>query len=345
MDFRPPRCPYVECSQHTAPRPRFWTRHGSYHPRCRRRPVPRFRCRFCDRTFSRQTFRHDYRDRRPDRNTKLFAALVSSTGLRQAARQLGLGVGAVQRKFRKLARTCRWLHRNLCRELPADRTFVLDEEETFEKASIRPLTLPVVIDKDTYFVVATMAGPIRRLAPPGTARRARQEREEAANGRRRDRSRVCVRATLHALAGRLGDSSLTLLSDEKASYGTLATEVFGTSVRHIATSSRLPRTAFNPLFPINLTLAMSRDNCGRLRRDSWLVTEKRRCLQLHMHLFTAYRNYVRRRRNHDRAVDTPAVLLGLLARPLELEEVLAWRQDWGPRSIHPTASTGAIAVA
>lgn len=337
MPFRPPRCPHRNCPEHSGGRPDFYIRHGSYLPRCRRRRVPRFRCRTCQRTFSRQTFRHDYRDRRPECNVRLFELLTSGVGLRQSARQLGLGVHAVQYKFRKIARTCRLLHRNLVPALPADRTYVLDEEETYEKASIRPLTMPVLIDKDTYFVIATMVGPIRRLAPPGTHRRWLQDRDEYRRGRRRDRSRICVRATLRSLRRRLGNGRLRLMSDDKSSYRTLGVEVFGRSLVHITIAGSLARGTFNPLFPINLTLAMTRDNCGRLRRQSWLISEKRRCLQMHLHLFTAYRNYVRRRHNADAEHETPAVLLGLLERQLRVREVLRWRQDWGQRSCHPTS--------
>jgi len=345
VHFIPPRCPYRSCPQHSAAQPRFWRRHGCYRPRCRRRAVPRFRCRACGRTFSRQSFRHDYRDKRPDCNVKLFALLASGVGLRQSARQLGLDVHSVQRKFRKVARTCRWLHRNLAPRLPGGRTYLLDEEETYEKASIRPLTMPVLIERETWFVVACMAGPIRRLAPPGRRRRRLQDRDEARRGRRRDRSRVCVRATLRALRRRIGDRGLCLQTDDKASYRVLGREVFGAALRHETTPGSMARGPFNPLFPINLTLAMTRDNLGRLRRQSWLVTEKRRCLQLHLHVFVAYRNYVRRRHNHDGRDATPAALLGLLPRRLRLQEVLGWRQDWGPRSVHPTSRGAARAVA
>ena len=85
MQITPPRCPNRDCSQHTSPAPRFYVRHGYYRPRCRRTPVPRFQCRTCHRTFSSQTFRHDYRDRRPECNVRLFEMLVSGSGLRQAA--------------------------------------------------------------------------------------------------------------------------------------------------------------------------------------------------------------------------------------------------------------------
>ena len=103
-----------------------------------------------------------------------------------------------------------------------------------------------------------------------------------------------------------GIRSKRLQTDDKSSYRVLGREVFGDSVRHETTPGQMARGTFNPLFPINLTLAMTRDNCGRLRRQSWLVTEKRRCLQLHLHVFAAYRNYVRRRHNTDEPDDTPA---------------------------------------
>ena len=342
--FEPPRCPHPDCHHHTVPGERFFVRHGSYQPECREHPVPRFRCRGCRRTFSRQTFRLDYRDRRPECNVRLFESLISGTGLRQSARVLGLGVHSVQRKFRKLARSCRLLHRNIAVALPAGRTYLIDEEETWEKASIRPLTMPVVIEQQSYFVVATMVGPIRRKAAAGSDRRWLQDEEERRIGTRRDRSRLCVRATLRFLRARLAEPDITLRSDQKSSYATLATEIFGSSVTHETTSSLLARGTFNPLFPINHTFAVSRDLCGRLRRKTWLVTERRRCLQLQMHLFVAYRNYVRDARVEVKGI-TPACHLKLLPRPLTTKEVLTWRQDWGPLSMHPMADEETLAVA
>src|SRR5262249_16280198 len=136
----------------------------------------------------------------------------------------------------------------------------------------------------------------------------------------------------------IGDTALTLRTDEKASYETLAKQVFGERVRHETTSGTQIRTTFNPLFPINVTLAMTRDNCGRLRRRSWLVTKNKERLRDHLAVFTAYRNYMRRRFNRDARHETPAQLLGLLPRQLHPHELLAWRQDWGPLSIHPMSA-------
>jgi hypothetical protein len=302
--------------------------------------VPRFRCKTCRRDFSRQTFRYDYRDRRPELNVPLFLLLISGTSLRQAGRVLKLDVRAVQEKKTKMAATFACLHANLCRQLPSGHTYLLDEEETFEAASIRPLTMPVLIESSTWFVVTTAVGPIRRGAVRGSRRRKRQEADEAKHGRRPDESDACVRAVLDTLAARAKDGAIHLHTDQKASYARIASAVFGDRLHHVATSSRRLRDTSNPLFAINLTMAMTRDNNGRLRRRSWLVTKKAVRLQEQLLLFTIYRNYVRRRFNRDAEVDTPARILGYLPRNLRHHEVFTWRQDWGDRSIHPMSLAG-----
>jgi hypothetical protein len=127
-----------------------------------------------------------------------------------------------------------------------------------------------------------------------------------------------------------------LETDRKTSYSVLANKAFGKGrVVHSKTSSRLPRTVANPLFPINHTEAMLRDLTGRLRRESWLGSKKRRFLDLGLQIFLAWRNYVRRRFNFDKA--SPAQMLGFVPRRMEEGELLNWRQDWGERSIHPLA--------
>ena len=340
MSFVPPRCPERCCEAHRQPKGVWFRRVGYYESKCRTEPIQRFRCRLCGRGFSRQTFRHDCGDRKPDCNEPLLKLLTSGVGLRQAGRVVGLDIHSVQGKLRKFARTLRLLHSNLSTRLPAGRTFVLDEEETFEQDKIWPLTMPVLIERETWFVVAATAGPIRRLARRRSHRRKRQDAHERENGRRADESRICVKDTLLELKLRLGCGKLTLHSDEKSSYQTLVRQVFGEAATHERTPGSAPRSVSNPLFPINTTLAMTRDNNGRLRRRSWLVSKKCRCLIQQMRLFLVYRNYMRRRFNRDGLEDTPAKFLGLLPRALRGHEALAWRQDWGSLSPHPMSPTG-----
>lgn len=339
-DFVPPRCPNQKCPMHAAPKPGFWKSRGTYSVKCRKAPIPRFCCRICRRGFSFQTFRVDYRDHRPHDNAQLFLLLTSGVGMRQAGRLLRMNSGTLQRKFRKLGRALRRLNRNLLPSLPEHRTLLLDEMETFEHSAICPVTVPVVIDGQSKLVLATGAAPIRRVAAKGSRRRRWLERHEAKHGKRRDRSRLCVHLTLRRCKDLLGDRRATLLTDEKALYGALQKRLFGAQVTHETVSGKAPRTTWNPLFPINHTEAMLRDNCGRLRRRSWLVSKHARYLRRQLDLFTAYRNWYRPRTNHEPQQLAPGVVLQLIPRNLDAHELLAWRQDWRGLSIHPSSADG-----
>ena len=336
--FHPPRCPYRACAFHHNPRPDAFHRHGQYHALCRAHPIPRFRCTGCSRTFSRQTFRADYRDHRPDLNPRVFQSLASGMGLRQCARNLGLSLRCCELKFRKIARHLRRLNLNLRGPLPERSSFQLDEFETFEgRRNTRPLTMPVLIERDSRFVVWAESAPIRPRGKMTPARRRALEADEKGFGRRRDASHWSLRRTLRRGSQMASSLSRVLLeTDRKTIYAKLAREAFGRDrLVHQTTSSRAPRTSFNPLFAINQTEAIGRDLMGRLRRQSWLVSKKRRYLDLALQLFASYRNYVRRRFNWEAC--SPAQKLGFVPRRVSESELLSWRQDWGRASIHPLA--------
>ncbi len=343
--FEPPRCPYFRCSQHLDPRPRFFQHHGKYQPLCRPHPVQRFRCKSCGRTFSRQTFRMDYRDHRPDLNARLFQSLASGIGLRQSSRNLRLSLRCTEIKFRKIARHLRRLNLNLRTSLPPGSKLQLDELETYEgRRNGRPLSVPVVIETESRYIIWAESATIRPRGRMTPSRRLAILADEARFGRRRDRSRRSVRRTLERAASLLRPEQMVLLdTDQKPSYISAAKSVFGRRrLLHRRTSGKLPRTAANPLFPINHTEAVARDLTGRLRRQSWLASKKRRYLDLGLQLHMAYRNLVRRRFNDDK--ESPAELLGFSPRRISETEVLSWRQDWGPRSVQPLWEGGRIAA-
>lgn len=339
--FEPPRCPNRFCSQHLAPTPRFYRRRGSYHPLCRSQPVPRFRCNTCGRGFSRQTFRADYRDHRPDLNAELFHLLASGIGLRQSARVLHISNRCLELKARKLGRHLRRLNLNLRRPLKPGASFQFDELETYEgRRGTRPLTLPVLIERDSRYVIWAESATIRPRGKRSPARERAIAEDEKRYGKRRDLSARAIERTLRRGADMAGNLLwIEFSSDEKSTYPRQARRAFaGKRVRHRRTNSRRVRDLFNPLFPINHTEAMARDLQGRLRRDSWLVSKKRRWLDIALHVWIAWRNLVRRRFNKDE--QSPAQRLGFVDRRLTPWQLVSWRQDWARRSVHPLARRG-----
>ena len=334
--FTPPRCPNPRCTNHRDPVGSWWRKRGSYQPRCRHLPVPRFDCKACDKGFSRQTFRADYWDRKPHVNAQLATLLSSGNGLRQSARMLHLHRNALMAKARKLGLQLLHAHHNQLRRLRLfSPTLVLDEMESFEGSRrTRPVTMPVLIDRDSMYVIG--AGADTLAARGRLARRHRRvlERDQARDGKRKNRS---SRATGHLLriAARISEGPVTLVCDRKLSYPGLARRAFGEDRVEVQQhSSKLARNTANPLFRINLTNAMFRDLAGRLRRRSWLASKKRHCLRIALAFVICYRNYIRPRFNRDERAEvrTPAQLLSLVDRPLSFQQLLGWRQDWGPRS-------------
>ena len=196
--FEPSRCPYFRCSQHLEPSPNFFRRHGHYAPICRPHPVPRFRCKACRRTFSRQTFRMDYRDHRPDLNARLFQSLASGIGLRQSSRNLRLSLRCTELKFRKIARHLRRLNLNLRTTLPEGSRFQLDELETYEgRRNGRPLSVPVVIERGSRYIVWAESATIRIGSRPRSSsglRRGESARRKRSRGGRTGVEGACTRS-------------------------------------------------------------------------------------------------------------------------------------------------------
>lgn len=346
--FRPPRCPYPACERFADPGVKaFYTRHGYYDAKCRSHPVPRYRCRSCLRTFSRQTFRQDYRDHRPDVNSMVLVLLAAGLGLRQTARVTLLNYKTVVRKFRKIGGQMKHLNRNLQRPIQASSICLLmDEFESYEgRRNTRPVTIPMVIDGESDFIIDALAAPIRPHGKMSEARKRAIRADERRFGVRRHRSRAAVAIALRRAAHVCRDvKSIEIRTDEKSTYPKLIERTFGKGrVRHQTTNSRLARGVWNPLFRINHAEAMARDLNGRLRRDSWLVSKKRRFLDVQLQLYMAHKNYARVRFNGEKK--TPAQLLGFAKEKVSPTRLLGWRQDWAELSPHPFDVRGRRCVA
>ena len=227
---------------------------------------------------------------------------------------------------------------NLPIDLPATAKLQSDELETYEdRRNTRPLTVPILIEATSRYVVWAESAPIRPSGRMTEKRRAAIARDERKYGPRKNLSVRAIERALRRgaeISGMLG--RIDLSTDEKQNYPRLAAKVFGLSrLAHSRTSSKLARDTKNPLFPINNTEAMVRDHLGRLRRESWLASKRRRYLDLGLALWTVNRNFVRRRFNTTR--ESAAEFLGFVRRRLTPGEVFSWRQDWGRRSVHPLA--------
>ena len=325
MPFRPPFCPNRPCRFSRCPCPGFARRHGQFLSRALGRPVPRFLCSGCGKSFSSSTFRFSYRQKKPHIDPLLMRLLCSGVSLRACARLLALNRKTVHRKLLRLARHSRRLHLALLARGGIEGHFQIDELETFESNRFQPLSVPVLIEKRSYFLVSTAAAPLRRKGRMTPRQKSQRRAHEARHGRRPTRSDAAVRRCLASLA-RSARARVPLDSDRKASYRRIARRLLGGRIRHLTHDAAAPRNRLNPLFPINHSNAMLRYCLARLRRRSWCVTKRRIWLERALDMYTAWFNYCRGITIRTRT--SPAQALGLAKRRLAIREWLSWRQDW-----------------
>jgi len=343
--FEPPRCPYSACHFHRSPGRGFYRRHGTYVASVHTEPVPRFRCRSCGRTFSRQTFRLDYRDRKPHLNVRVVMLLTGGSWFRKSARDVGLTRNNLEKKARKIFRHAAHLNRNLLRRGPLQGTGLdvrrplqlqFDEYESYETCrNTRPVTIATAIETKSRFIIAMIVAPIRPHGRMTARRKAAIALDESRFGPRPHLSRLaCLIALRRADSFRPTASRVVLATDEKWSYPEIArAALHGRELVHRTTSSRAPRGVGTPLYPINHVEGKARTHVGRLQRDVPYPSKWRRYLSLHLELHVARRNWLRPRFYTDDL--TPAQFAGYALRRMKMREMIGWRQDWGARSPCP----------
>ena len=310
-------------------------RNGKYKRQCDRRHVQRFICLVCERGFSTQTFHVSYRHKRPELNRLVAFELVSKCTLRQAARKLGCTKRSVTRRVPLLGDVARATHEYLSLRNPDARDwpweadfFLMDELETYAVSRRNdPLTVPVLIHRPSFFVVHTDVGPLPRRGGTGRDEAIPAELTEEERRFRNAGSRVAVGACCDRLAEFSPVADVFVGTDRKRSYPKLLRDALGERVNHLKTPSDLPRGTRNPLFRINLTLAMMRDGISRLVRRTWAASKLPERLLQHLWVWVCYRNYVRGKTILT-PYETPAMALNVLDKQVDFDELFVWRPPY-----------------
>ena len=260
--------------------------------------------------------------------------LVSSCSLRQAARDpRSLSRSSIERRLERFGLHAHRLLRRAVRErLALDGEIQLDEAESFERdRRMGPLTAPVAVHSESRYVLAASGGTLRPRIRPGDPRwHEKLERELLPRANRSNRAvSRCIAAVVRA-----AKDGASFVTDEKPSYGMLLRRVDPAArIRHRTHSSRLPRRTWNPLFPVNHLLAMTRDGLSRMRRRTWCASKKRRRLWLHLGLYFAWKNFVRPRFNEEKK--TAAQRAKVTRRRWRVLDLVRWRLDLGKVSLSP----------
>ena len=336
--FQPPFCPWRDCREHrrTAPGYRF-KRHGFYSTAQRRR-IPRFRCRTCLRTYSRQTFSVSYYCKRPGLLRHVAAGLVAGSAIRQLARSLDCSPNTVARISARLGRHALLLQARALGSLTGRvlEPIVFDHFETFEFTQDWPFGVGTAVGARSWFVYGLDPAPHRRSGRRSVAQleRLRSRPKRATRGRylgstrrvldtllplqRSDRPLV-VRCDGHndyrrALAGHPRRSSIRLRSYPNPKRGPKG------SAR---TEQAVERD--RAMFPVDLLHMLLRHSLAAHRRETIAFARRLNAAMERLFLTAVWRNFVKRRSERQPRARTPAEHLGLAEERWSWKRVLARR--------------------
>lgn len=337
-DFRPPYCPRRQCPEHLRTLPGYlFIRYGSYST-LQQSDIPRFRCKTCGRTFSRQTFSTTYFLKRRPLLPAVAAGLVAGSAHRQIARSFGCAPTSVSRMAARLGRHAILLQARALDRLrgKVQEPFVLDHFETFEFTQDYPFGVATPVGAESWFVYALDPVPHARAGrrtPAQRARIARRPRRPSHGGyvgsTRRildllaklapSRSPLHVRGDGHPAY----DRAVGLHPDRKR----ISLRAFPNPKRRVRGAPRSPEAIARDeaMFPVDLLHKILRHTAAHYRRETIAFPRRLNAAMERLFLTTVWRNFVKRRSERKPRPETPASRLGLVEGPWSWGRALARR--------------------
>ena len=255
-----------------------------------KRLVHRYRCTHCGKGCSDSTFQITYKQKKPWINKSLFEKLTSSVSERRSARELRVDRKTVVRRILWMGKAAKWLIPYLNELRPTISILQFDEMETFEHTKCKPLSIPIAVDPKTRWIMGY--GVARMPAKGKLAEISRKKYGHRVDERTSTRSQFFEALKPHIERG------AEIFSDKNPHYSQEVKEHFPEAT-HVTYKGRrgcvvgygeLKEGFYDPLFILNHTCAMVRDNLKRLTRRTWCTTKKPARLDLYLALYVMRHN-------------------------------------------------------
>jgi transposase-like protein len=320
---RPPFCPHLDCDSRTRSSPWRFQKKGFYERQQAPHRIQRYRCSHCRRYFSSQSFSTSYWLKRPDLLEPVFHRLVACSALRQIAREYRASHSTIRKLSDRLGRHCLLFHEQLRpRDAAPTEPLCLDGFRSFEHSQYWPMDLNLLVGP-SLFVYGFNDAELRRSGTMRPAQRVKRELLEQRFGRP---DPAATRKQVEALLRRVipPGGVVELRSDRHEGYPRAIRRLRDRTILHDRTSSSEARTPRNPLFPVNLSDLLIRHSSANHKRETIAFSKRRQSALYRMAVWVVWRNCMKGR-SENRGLGPPAMALGLIRRPLELEQILARR--------------------
>jgi transposase-like protein len=336
--FVPRFCPRPECPRHRAATgPAFAYRPAGSYRRGDGRRVPRYRCRACGKTFSKQSFAVSYFLKRPELLIPVFAGLQAGSGHRQLSRSLGCAPSTVTRLSARLGRHALLLTATALAELgEIGEGLVADHFESFVRAQDYPVGVATVVGTSSWFIYGLDPAPHARTGKRSAFQEAKRKARppQPTRGGYAGSMTRALDALLHFFPE---NGTIDLVSDGHPSYvQALDKKRFRGRFRHSAypnpergpkgsPRSRAAGVRDRAMFPVDTFHGLLRHSECHHRRETIAFGRRTNAMLERLYLAAVWRNFVKgvSERKPDRT--TPAMKLKLTTEPWSWRRVLARR--------------------
>ena len=326
--FMPPFCPRPTCVAHRGPG-RGFQRNGWYRKPSDPKKIPRFSCRDCGKSSSRQTFSTTYYLKRPALLGAVASGLAACSAHRQIARSHHCAKTSVTRMAERLGRHAILFHARCRRHLPAlEETVVHDHWEVFVGRQDQALGIGTAVGSQSWFVYDLDPAPHR-----GSGRRPdRKSNDERPSISSRPYVRS-IKRTLQGLIHGVSDGgALTFNVDGRTDYRVALREA-GLEGRVRLCSYPNPKRGpkgsprsleaierDHAMFPVDQLHQLLRHTCSDHKRETIAFGRRLESIMGRAHLIAVWKNFIKSRSERRPDRTTPAMRLGLTVTP--------WRFEW-----------------
>jgi len=343
--FLPPFCPWPECVAHRV-LGRGFQRNGWYRKPSDIRRIPRFRCRDCWRSCSRQTFSTTYYLKRPALLTAVAAGLVAGSAHRQIARSQLCSKTSVTRMAERLGRHAILFHARCRKALPSlTETLVHDHFEAFIGRQDRALALGTAVGSRSWFVYDVDPAPHR-----GSGRRP-DRKPEATAPSPANRSYIrSIQRTFRGLIPHLSEGQpLVVNVDGRKDYGMavrapdlasrVVLQIYPNPRRGPKGTPRSPeaKNRDRAMFPVDQLHQLLRHSCADHKRETISFGRRLESIMGRAHLLAAWKNFIKSRSERRPDRTTPAMRLGITDTRWRWERLLSRRLFPGRECVSESA--------
>jgi transposase-like protein len=276
----------------------------------------RFLCKSCRSWFSQTSGSLDEGQKRPDLHHRIFMLLISGVSQRRAAKLCSTTQITVARKLVRMAKFSQAAQAaRLSSMKKSVKTAVFDEMESFEHSKCKPVAIAVAVEEGSRIILSATAASMPAKGHLAAISRRRY-------GKRSDRRKHALGKAL-ATISHVAAADLLVKSDQCPRYPKLVRKhlpgaehkTFKGRRGCVVGQGELKAGGRDPLFSLNHTCAMVRDNVKCLSRRTWCTTKRVDRLQCRLDLYVGAHNVMIDLKHQGRGVQKVWPLGALAAAP------------------------------